>query len=203
MRNQRSGTNVVIPVTRQGDPHKKVDLVILAEGYQAEEIDKFKNDLKYYTDLFLTVEPYKSTCCLFLTSAVCFFPPEESGTDEPREGNYKNTHWEALLIFLILTGIVWRMTIEASGIWPVRLPYDAVLIMVNRDRYGGGGIYNWQTVYTPIRHGATMFFCMNSAMLLPGLADEYFSSPIAYVDFYTPGVEPLKPILPPCWIRPV
>ena len=39
----------------------------------------------------------------------------------------------------------------------------------------------------------TMFFCMNSAMHLPGLGDEYFSSPVAYEDYFTPGVEPLDP----------
>ena len=52
--------DVVIPVVQNGDPHNKVDLVVLAEGYQADELDNFKSDLKYYADLFFRVEPYKS-----------------------------------------------------------------------------------------------------------------------------------------------
>jgi len=36
-----------------GDPHKKVDVVILGEGYTKDEKAKYEKDLKHFTDLFL------------------------------------------------------------------------------------------------------------------------------------------------------
>jgi hypothetical protein len=64
--------------------------------------------------------------------------------------------------------------------------------MVNRNRYGGGGIYNWQTVFATGSPWRDYVFLHEFGHGFAGLADEYFSSPVAYVDFYTPGVEPLE-----------
>ena len=76
----------IIPVLSSGNPHKCVDLIILSEGYQANELEKFKNDLRYYTDLLFSIEPYKSRKKLFNISGI-FAPSEESGTDQPRQGS--------------------------------------------------------------------------------------------------------------------
>jgi hypothetical protein len=73
------------------------------------------------------------------------------------------------------------------------VPYDAVLIMVNIDRYGGGGIYNWQTVFCTGSPWHEYVFLHEFGHAFAGLGDEYFSSPVAYEDFFTPGVEPLDP----------
>ena len=43
-----------------GDPHNRVDVVILGEGYNLDEKAKFEKDLKYFTDVFFGLEPYKS-----------------------------------------------------------------------------------------------------------------------------------------------
>src|SRR5690606_18744098 len=43
-----------------GDPHKKVDIVILAEGYTSNEKQKFEKDLSRFVDYFFEQEPYKS-----------------------------------------------------------------------------------------------------------------------------------------------
>ncbi len=65
--------------------------------------------------------------------------------------------------------------------------------MVNIERYGGGGIYNWQTVFTTGSPWHEYVFLHEFGHAFAGLGDEYFSSPVAYVDFTTPGVEPLDP----------
>ena len=36
-----------------GDPHTKVDVVIMGDGYTSKEQKKFEKDLKHFTDLFL------------------------------------------------------------------------------------------------------------------------------------------------------
>jgi hypothetical protein len=183
--------DLIIPVTNNGNPHKKADLVILAEGYRAEELNKFKSDLKYYTNLFFTVEPYKSNAKLFNINGV-FSASEESGTDEPREGIYRSTTLSSSFNIFDLDRYCLADDNKSIRDIAANVPYDAILIMVNRNRYGGGGIYNWQTVFTADSPWRDYVFLHEFGHAFAGLADEYFSSPVAYVDFYTPGVEPLE-----------
>jgi hypothetical protein len=184
--------DVVIPVVHNGNEHHKVDLVILAEGYQAGELDKFKSDLKYYSNLFFTVEPYKSRAKQFNINGV-FSPSEESGTDEPRQGIYRNTRLGSSFNAFDLDRYCLAEDNRSIRDVAANVPYDAILIMVNRDRYGGGGIYNWQTVFNTGSPWRDYVFLHEFGHSFAGLADEYFSSPVAYVDFYTTGVEPLEP----------
>ena len=64
-----------------GEPNKKVDIAILAEGYQKEEMGKFVKDARRLVDLLFKVEP------LHLSRISSIFmplkPSAESGTDIP------------------------------------------------------------------------------------------------------------------------
>ena len=185
-------SDVIIPVVQSGNAHKKVDLVILAEGYQADELNKFKSDLKYYTDLFFTVEPYKNRAKQFNITGI-FSASEESGTDEPRQGIYKKTRLGSSFNAFDLDRYCLDEDNRSIRDVAAQVPYDAILIMVNKNRYGGGGIYNWQTVFNTGSQWRDYVFLHEFGHAFAGLADEYFSSPVAYVDFYTTGVEPLEP----------
>ncbi len=184
--------DLIIPVTSHGNPHKHVDLVILAEGYKADELEKFRNDLKYFTGLFFSVEPYKSTADLFNINGI-FRASEESGTDEPRQGFYRNTSLGSSFNTFDLDRYCLAEDNRSIRDAAANVPYDAILIMVNLDRYGGGGIYNWQTVFATGSPWRDYVFLHEFGHAFAGLADEYFASPVAYVDFYTAGVEPLEP----------
>jgi hypothetical protein len=50
----------ILKPVNSGDPHKKVDIVILAEGYTKSEKEKFENDLNRFVGYFFEQEPYKS-----------------------------------------------------------------------------------------------------------------------------------------------
>jgi hypothetical protein len=181
-----------VTVLKSGDPHHCVDLVILGEGYSSNESGKFKEDLKYYTDLFLSIEPYKSRKNLFNITGI-FSPSAESGTDEPREGIYRNTRFGSSFNTFDLDRYCLDEDNKSIRDVAAQVPYDAIIIMVNRSRYGGGGIYNWQTVFNTGIKSNDYVFLHEFGHAFAGLADEYFSSPVAYQDFYTPGVEPLEP----------
>src|SRR5439155_12815728 len=43
---------------KSGDPHDKVDLAFLAEGYTAEDKEKFKADVKKMSDAIFAYDPY-------------------------------------------------------------------------------------------------------------------------------------------------
>ena len=55
------------------------------------------------------------------------------------------------------------------------VPYDAVLIMVNTKRYGGGGIYNFFLTFTSDNQWKDYVFIHELGHAFAGLADEYFS----------------------------
>ena len=73
-----------------GDPHSKVDIAIIAEGYTESEKEKYLTDLKKFTEILTKYEPYKSLKKNFNVYGI-FKPSEESGVDEPRANIFKNT----------------------------------------------------------------------------------------------------------------
>jgi hypothetical protein len=180
-----------IPVVARGNPHTSVDLVILAEGYQNEEQDTFSNDLKYFTELLFTVEPFKSNKEKFNVHGI-FSPSKESGTDEPRQGIYKNTILNSSFNTFDTDRYCLADDNKEIRDMAAGVPYDIILIMINSNRYGGGGIYNWQTVFTNRSLWRDYVFLHEFGHGFAGLADEYFTSSVAYLDINTPGVEPLE-----------
>jgi len=73
------------------------------------------------------------------------------------------------------------------------VPYDAIIVMANTDRYGGGGIYNNYTIFTADDARSEAIFLHEFGHGFGGLADEYFSSTVSYENYYPEGTEPTEP----------
>lgn len=182
----------VFDLVRSGDPHVKVDLAILAEGYTAAEEKKLQRDLARAVDVFFKFEPYRTRKNQFNVTGV-FLPSQQSGCDEPSHGSYKNTALGATFDSLgseryLLTEENRRMRDIAAHV-----PYDALLIMVNHKRYGGGGIYNLFCVFTSDNQWFSYLLLHEFGHSFAGLADEYYTSSTAYNEFYPAGIEPMEP----------
>jgi hypothetical protein len=67
--------------------------------------------------------------------------------------------------------------------------------MVNSERYGGGGIYNFYGLSTVDNQLSENVFIHEFGHSFAGLGDEYYTSDVAYNDFYPKGVEPTDPNL--------
>ncbi|MEP0860826.1 MAG: peptidase M64 [Ignavibacterium sp.] len=175
-----------------GDPHKKVDVAILAEGYTIEERGKFVEDLERFVGYFFEQEPYKSNKSDFNFYGV-FKPSEESGTDLPGADIFVNTVLNTT--FWSLGSERYLMTEDNKTMRDLAsfVPYDAIYIQVNHPRYGGGGIYNQFCTYTTDNQFAKYLFIHEFGHSFTGLADEYYTSDVAYTDFYKPTVEPIEP----------
>lgn len=186
-----SGVEIFKPVFN-GDPHKKVDVVILAEGYEMEERGKFVEDLNRFVEYFFEQEPYKSQKNDFNIYGV-FKPSEESGTDLPGADIFVNTVLNTT--FWSLGSERYLMTEDNKTMRDLAafVPYDAIYIQVNHPRYGGGGIYNQFCTYTTDNQFAKYLFIHEFGHSFTGLADEYYTSDVAYTDFYKPTVEPIEP----------
>ncbi len=175
-----------------GDSHTKVDVVILSEGYTKNEEAKFKSDLKRYTKIFFSQEPYKSYKNNFNIWGV-FKASEESGTDEPRAGIYKNTVLNSTFNSLGSERYLLTEDNKAMRDMAAHVPYDAIYIMVNHKRYGGGGIYNFFCTFISDNQWSSYIFLHEFGHSFAGLADEYYTSDVAYNDFYPKGIEPVEP----------
>ena len=175
-----------------GDPHSKLDVVILGDGYTSQEEFKFIKDLKRYTDLLIAQEPFKSNKDKINVTGI-LKPSEESGIDEPGADIYKSTSLGTT--FYSLGSERYVLTEENKIMRDVaaHAPYDAIFIMCNSARYGGGGIYNFYCTFVADNQFSPYIFLHEFGHSFGGLADEYYTSDVAYNEFYTAGLEPVEP----------
>jgi hypothetical protein len=175
-----------------GDPHVKADIAIIAEGYTANEQRKFRKDLERFTKTFFKQDPCKSRKQHFNVYGV-FKPSEESGIDEPRHGSFRNSAVSAT--FNSMGSERYILTEDNKALRDIarHAPYDALYIMINHHRYGGGGIYNFYCTYTADNQWSEYLMVHEFGHSFFGLADEYYTSSVAYEDFYAPGYEPAEP----------
>jgi hypothetical protein len=182
----------VVEALKSGDPHGTVDVAILAEGYTAEDEGKFRADLARFVKILLAQQPYASQKDSFNIYGV-FKPSQESGCDEPSWGSFKNTALNASFDSL---GSERYLLIEDNRRLrdlAAHVPYDALLVMANSSRYGGGGIYNLYCTFTSDNYWSTYVFLHEFGHTFAGLADEYYTSSVAYSEFFPKGVEPAAP----------
>jgi hypothetical protein len=190
--NEKRSDVKVVNYLVNGNAHNKVDLLFVAEGYKSDEFDKFKSDLAHFCSYFFKQSPYRQNKNNFNIRGV-FKASLESGCDEPTHGSYKNTAVETT--FNSMGSPRYLLTENNRELHDIAssAPYDALLIMVNHKRYGGGGIYNFFLTFTSDNSWRDFVFIHEFGHSFAGLADEYYSSSTAYDEFYTPGIEPLEP----------
>lgn len=182
----------VFQVLKSGDSHTKADIAFVAEGYTLLEEKKFVADLKRITEIFFAQEPYRSHSDLFNIFGV-FKASAESGCDEPSHGSFKNTALGASFDSLGSERYVLTEDNRSLRDIAARVPYDALVLVVNHTRYGGGGIYNLFCTFTVDNQWTDYLFLHEFGHSFAGLADEYYTSSVAYNEFYPRGVEPLEP----------
>ncbi|MDP4115304.1 MAG: M64 family metallopeptidase [Bacteroidota bacterium] len=177
-----------------GDPAKKVDIVILPEGYTAEQMDKFKQDCKKFSGYLLNADPYKENADKINIWGVAA-PSKESGTDIPADHIWKKTILNSSFYTFDLDRYVMTSDNKAVRDLAANAPYDQIFILVNTDKYGGGSIYNHYSVCVSDNVYGEYIFTHEFGHGFSFLGDEYYNSEVAYNDFYPLDVEPLEPNL--------
>lgn len=175
-----------------GDPHTKLDIVILGEGYTGGEKTKFEKDLERFKNTLIEHEPFKKFQSSINLYGV-YKPSEESGIDEPESGIFKNTVLNSTFNSLGSERYVLTEDNKSLRDLAAHAPYDAIYIMVNHPRYGGGGIYNFYCTFTSDNQFHDYLFLHEFGHSFAGLADEYYTSETAYNEFYPQGTEPVEP----------
>ena len=181
-------------IMENGKPEKRVDIVILAEGYTYDEMDKFIKDARRVTGYLFDEEPFKSEKSAFNVKAV-FTPSQNSGTDIPGEGIYKNTFYNSTFYTFDIPRYLTTSDIKTIYDAAAVVPYDQIYLLVNTDRYGGGGFYNFINVCSADNYLTSEVFVHEFGNGFAGLGDEYYDSEVAYENYYNLEIEPWEPNL--------
>jgi hypothetical protein len=182
----------VTKVYGSGDPHTSVDLAFIAEGYKADEMGKFREDVKKMADILFAEAPfsdYKDRFNIWAVEAIS----QDSGTDVPGEHIYVNTALNSSFYTFDIDRYLTTQDIKAVNDYAAAVPHDNIIVLINSTRYGGGGVYNYYTGTTTGNQLSPKVFIHEFGHGFAGLADEYYTSTVAYDEFYPLNVEPWEP----------
>ncbi|MDO5607320.1 MAG: M64 family metallopeptidase [Capnocytophaga sp.] len=175
-----------------GLPSQKLDLAIVAEGYTNSEKEKFFKDAQRMVDYLFSVPPFSKHLKNFNIYAVASLS-EESGTDIPDEKIFKKTIFDSSFYTFDMPRYLTASNIKAVADVAASVPYDHIYVLVNTDRYGGGGFYNHMSLVSADDPLSEIVFVHELGHGLVGLADEYYDSSTTFSAMYDPLVEPWEP----------
>lgn len=154
------------------DTSRCIHIAFLAEGYQKNEMQTFIQDAKSAIEALFSHEPFKSNRDKFNIIAV-EAPSVDSGTSEPSKGIWKNTalhsHFDTFYSDRYLT----TLHLKDMHDWLAGTPYEHIIVLVNTENYGGGGIlnsYNLSMTHHPAFRPVVVHEFGHSFV---GLGDEY------------------------------
>ncbi|TFG88474.1 MAG: peptidase M64 [Gemmatimonadales bacterium] len=176
-------------VFENGPPSSKVDLVLVSEGYTAAEMGKFHADVARLVDTLFRTEPFRSRRGDFNVRAVDL-PSPESGINSPTNGRFRRTPLSASFGIFGLERYMLTEDNRALRNALAGVPYEFLEILANDTQYGGGGIYNFQAATAARAPFAEYVFIHEFGHHFAGLADEYYTAPVAYQTGAPHKVEP-------------
>ena len=175
------------------DTSRCIHIAFLAEGYQKNEMQTFIQDAKSAIEALFSHEPFKSNRDKFNIIAV-EAPSVDSGTSEPSKGIWKNTalhsHFDTFYSDRYLT----TLHLKDMHDWLAGTPYEHIIVLVNTENYGGGGIlnsYNLSMTHHPAFRPVVVHEFGHSFV---GLGDEY-AYEAEQIPMYPIDIEPWEPNL--------
>ncbi len=179
-------------IFENGPPASQVDLLILGDGYTRKERTKFRRDVKRLTGVLFDTEPFAARKSDFSVRAIDL-SAREAGITNPRKGVWRDSPLGLSYNALDLDRYALTTANKTVRDIAAQAPYDALILITNDRKYGGGGIFNLYAVTAAHTSQAPYIFVHELGHSFAGLADEYYTSAVTYVDFIPPGVEPWEP----------
>jgi hypothetical protein len=181
----------IVVIHEGGDPAQKVDLLLLGDGYTEKEQGAFLARARELINVLFATPPFRERRDDFNVWALAP-AAAESGVSRPSTKTYRDSPVGATYDAFrseryVLVFDNKRMRRVASSV-----PYDFVEILVNSEVYGGGGIYGLYSTAAANSEWAPYLFVHEFGHHFAGLADEYYTSSVAYE---TPAAitEPFEP----------
>ena len=154
------------------DTSRCIHIAFVAEGYRSSEMATYLEDCRIAIESLFRHEPFKHLKSRFNIIAV-ESPSVDSGTSQPSKGLWLNTalgsHFDTFYSDRYLTTLHLKRLHDVLAC----TPYEHIIVLVNTDHYGGGGIYNsYNLTYT---HGPNFrpVVVHEFGHSFGGLGDEY------------------------------
>ena len=179
-------------VFENGAAAEKVDLLVMGEGYTDAELPKFQSDLKRLLGKLFDTEPFKSRKRDFNVRALQL-PASKSGVHRPRTRDDRRTAISTEYNIFDSERYVLTLDNRALRDAASSAPYDFLEILVNEKQYGGGGIFMDQATAAVDTGFAEYVFVHEFGHHFAGLADEYYTSDVAYATGAAEHPEPWEP----------
>jgi hypothetical protein len=178
----------LIAIQKMGDPATKVDLLLIGDGYTARETKKFIADARRLLNVLFATSPFRERRKDFNVWGLC--PPAlESGISRPSTGIYHDSPVGAT--YDAFGSERYVLTFDNHALRKVAqfAPYEFIEILANNRTYGGGGIFNLYSTVAVDNAFANYVFVHEFGHHFAGLADEYYTSEVAY----NPNAERVEP----------
>jgi hypothetical protein len=181
----------LIKLHERGDPATRLDLLVLGDGYTAAERPKFERDARRLLAVFFATSPFKerendiNVWGLVPAST-------DSGISRPSDHIYKRSALGTSYDTFDSERYVLTPENRTLRDLAANAPYEAIEIITNSKTYGGGGIYNLYSTVAADSEWAPYIFIHEFGHHLAGLADEYYTSDVAYLP-PAQKVEPWEP----------
>jgi len=181
-------------VMYNGNPSRRVDIVLIPEGYSASQRARFEEACSFFAEEFFKYSPFKENRNRFNIVAV-WAPSQDEGVTIPGEHVWKRTATDAN--FYTFDSERYQTISDFQKLRDIagHAPYDYIYVLSNTQKYGGGGIYNFYGISAAHHPALTgKVYVHEFGHLMLGLGDEYVGG-VSYNDFYPTHREPWEPNL--------
>lgn len=176
-------------LNRAKEAKKAINVVIVAEGFQQNQMDAFREYAQVTMDEIFAHQPFgqfKDRFNFYAVESVS----QDSGVSVPRKNEWKRTAVESNFDTFyseryLTTGRLKKLHDLLAGI-----PYEHIIILANTDVYGGGGIYNAYTLTTTGHVNFKPVVVHEFGHSFAGLSDEYFYETDVLSDMQSTALEP-------------
>ena len=161
-----------VVLNEPANPDKAINIAFVAEGYTQEQLDDYLEDCRKGVDGIFKFEPFKHLRDRFRVIAV-LSPSQDCGPSIPSEGVWHNTAIGSSFDTFGMARYLTTLRIKQMHDAMAGTPYEHIIVMVNTDRYGGGGIYNTLNLLMTKHKLFIEVLVHEFGHSFAGLADEY------------------------------
>lgn len=160
-------------IHKGGDSKECIDVVILAEGYKADEMERFMEDAILTKKEILSYEPFRSHSEKFNFIAV-ETPSLDTNVSVPQAGDWRDTAVSSNFMTFYMARYLTSSNVYDMYDLVTNIPCEHFIILANTGNYGGGGIYNSYTLTTAHHKDFRPVVVHEFGHSFAGLGDEYF-----------------------------
>ncbi|HYE24113.1 MAG TPA: IgA Peptidase M64 [Clostridia bacterium] len=169
----------LITVEKNGDSATKVDFLILGDGYMAAQRGKCENDARRLFAILFSTPPFQQRRKDFNVWALCP-AATESGISRPSTGIHLRPPAGSTYDAFRSERYILTFDNRAFRDLASQAPYEFVEVLTNTNTYGGGGIFGLYSTVAADSEWAPYVFVHEFGHHFAGLADEYYTSDVAY-----------------------